>query len=144
MAARKRVLFVCIGNCVRSQMAEAFARAYGRDVIRAESAGVAPAGFISPETEKILLDRGISVERQYSKSVYELDHLPFDLLVNIAGDALPFGIRQSLARETRSWKVADPMGKAVEQFLEAAEQIENLVMSLILEFREESAPPPSR
>jgi hypothetical protein len=36
------------------------------------------------------------------------------------------------------------MGKAVEQFLEAAEQIENLVMSLILEFREESAPPPSR
>ena len=125
MAARKRVLFVCIGNCVRSQMAEAFARAYGGDVIKAESAGLAPAGFVSRDAERILLERGISMDGQYSKAIHETSDPPFDLLVNIAGDALPMIIQQSIARDARDWRVADPMGKKEADYRQAAEQIEN-------------------
>ena len=45
--AKKRVLFVCIGNSCRSQMAEAFARAYGADIMEVQSAGVSPATMAS-------------------------------------------------------------------------------------------------
>jgi arsenate reductase len=46
--SKKRVLFVCLGNSCRSQMAEAFARAYGSDVLEARSAGVSPSTIIQP------------------------------------------------------------------------------------------------
>src|ERR1700682_6833223 len=52
--AKKRVLFVCIGNSCRSQMAEAFARAYGADIMEAQSAGVNPATYIAPLTRQTL------------------------------------------------------------------------------------------
>ena len=45
----KRVLFVCIGNCIRSQMAEGFAATYGRDVIQPFSAGLSPAAAVLAE-----------------------------------------------------------------------------------------------
>ena len=48
---KKRVLFVCIGNSCRSQMAEAFARAYGADIMEVQSAGVSPAPYIAPLTK---------------------------------------------------------------------------------------------
>ena len=50
MQHAKRVLFVCIGNACRSQMAEAFARTYGSDVMIAASAGLAPAMGVAPDT----------------------------------------------------------------------------------------------
>ena len=64
---KKRVLFVCIGNACRSQMAEAFARAYGSDVLSAHSAGLAPAGAVPPLTRQVLNERNIPVEGQYPK-----------------------------------------------------------------------------
>ena len=58
-AAKKRVLFVCIGNSCRSQMAEAFARAYGADIMEAQSAGVNPATYIAPLTRQTLGERNL-------------------------------------------------------------------------------------
>lgn len=55
---RKKVLFVCMGNCVRSQMAEALARHFASDVILAESAGIHPLGFIDPTTLEVLKEEG--------------------------------------------------------------------------------------
>src|SRR6202044_438468 len=68
MAKTVRVLFVCVGNCVRSQMAEAIARHDASDIIVAESAGVHPLGFIDNTTQRVLRERGISSEGQFSKS----------------------------------------------------------------------------
>ena len=62
-----KVLFVCMGNCVRSQMAEALARHDASDIIAAESAGVHPLGFIDNTTQRVLRERGISSEGQFSK-----------------------------------------------------------------------------
>jgi protein-tyrosine-phosphatase len=128
----KKVLFVCIGNCIRSQMAEGFAKKYGSDVIQALSAGLAPAGYISEITEKLMGERGISLEGQASKSIPEVAGAPFDLLINISGELIPI---RGLAAEIRAWNVADPMGKKEAAYQEALQQIENLTMSLILELR---------
>lgn len=127
-----KVLFVCIGNCIRSQMAEGFALKYGSDVVQAYSAGLAPAGFVSEIAMKLMAERGISLAAHTSKSIPEVPGAPYDLVVNISGE--PFQVR-GLATEMRVWNVADPMGKKEAAYQEAVQQIENLVMSLILELR---------
>jgi protein-tyrosine-phosphatase len=127
---KKTVLFVCIGNCIRSQMAEAFARVYGKDVIEPSSAGVAPAGFIADDAIAVMAERGILMDGQFSKDLVESGG-PFDIAVNMSGETLP----SALAREIRTWPVADPMGKKRVAYEQAAAQIENLVMALVLDLR---------
>ncbi|MFN7923709.1 MAG: hypothetical protein U0Q16_26645 [Bryobacteraceae bacterium] len=127
-----RVLFVCIGNAVRSQMAEAFARKYGSDVMVASSAGMAPAGALASGTVKVMGERGIDISRQYPKSIYEAPGGPFDVIVNISGMELP---RQFRPRVVKEWTVGDPIAGPEQGYVEAADKIEALVMQLVLELR---------
>jgi arsenate reductase (thioredoxin) len=124
-----RVLFVCIGNAIRSQMAEAFARTYGSDVIVARSAGVAPATAVAPLTRKILEERNIDMADQFPKGLREVDVASFDLVINMSGETLPF------ACSSRDWKVRDPVGLKEAVYQEVAVQIETQVIQLILELR---------
>ncbi len=80
-----KVLFVCVGNCVRSQMAEAIARHDASDIIAAESAGVSPLGFIDNTTQRVLRERGISFEGQFSKGLRTHTLKKPDLIVNMSG-----------------------------------------------------------
>ena len=57
----KRVLFLCIGNSCRSQMAEGFANRYGQDVMKVASAGFAPASIVQPLTRKVMEDKNINI-----------------------------------------------------------------------------------
>jgi arsenate reductase len=59
---RYRVLFVCIGNSCRSQMAEGFAKAYGDDILAARSAGLNPCEMVSPVTVQLMAEKGISLK----------------------------------------------------------------------------------
>ncbi len=126
------VLFVCIGNAIRSQMAEAFARKYGADVMAPASAGVSPALAVQPLTKKVLAERGIDIGAAFPKSIPEAPGSPWDIVVNISGELLPRG---TAAASTRQWEVADPVGQPEESYVAAAERIETLVMQLILELR---------
>ena len=71
-AAKKRVLFVCIGNACRSQMAEGFARTYGDDVLIAASAGVAPAVKIPSDTIRAMEEKNIDIRDQFPKALRHL------------------------------------------------------------------------
>lgn len=127
--APKRVLFVCIGNAIRSQMAEAFARTYGSDVIVPSSAGLAPANTIPPLTRQILAERNIQIDQQFPKGL-DLLPGPFDMVVNLSGFPVPVA-----AQELLTWPVPDPIGQKEEVYRQAAATIENLVMQLILNLR---------
>jgi arsenate reductase len=132
----KKVLFLCIGNSIRSQMAEAFARKYGSDVINPASAGFSPASIVQPLTKKVMEEKNISLEDHFPK---DLEHVPmsgFDLIVNISGKKLP----TKMPMEVRDWAVEDPMGEAEDQYVIARDQIEHLVMRLILDLRKASRP----
>ena len=61
----KRVLFLCIGNSCRSQMAEGFARKYGADVMEVGSAGLAPAAIVQPETHQVMNQKNINIDDQF-------------------------------------------------------------------------------
>lgn len=125
-----RVLFVCLGNAIRSQMAEGFARRYGQDVMIARSAGLTPASRVMPLTRKVMEEKNIDLEDAYPKPIADHGSEPFDLVVNISGIPLP--VVQAPVRE---WTVKDPMGGREEAYRRAAGQIERLVMDLILELR---------
>ena len=130
-AGKKKVLFVCIGNSCRSQMAEALARAYGSDVLTAYSAGLSPATLLSPLTSQVLEQRNVRVDGQFPKNVSSFTQQTFDVVVNISG--LP----GKLPPATRSleWAVPDPIGQKEEVYQRVLSQIEGLVMRLILELR---------
>jgi arsenate reductase len=134
-AARKKVLFVCLGNSCRSQMAEGFARAYGSDVIDAQSAGLAPALFVSPLTIEIMGRRNIDVSEAWPKAIDEAPGGPFDLIVNLSGYSLPGDLQP-----VREWTVLDPIRYGEEVYDQVAAKIEGLVMQLLIEFREQAAP----
>lgn len=127
-----RVLFICIGNAIRSQMAEGFARCYGSDVLIPRSAGLSPAANVMPLTRKVMLSRNIDLGDVYPKGINDLGAEPFDLVVNISGHALP----KSLRAPNREWKIKDPMGGKEDAYQDTANEIERLVMQLILELRQ--------
>jgi arsenate reductase len=128
-STKKRVLFVCVGNSCRSQMAEAFARAYGADVLEVKSAGISPATIVAPLTKQILAERNLNIDDQFPKAL-EVIHEPFDVVVNMSG----YPLTVPNAREL-TWVVPDPMGQKEDVYRAVANQIEDLVMRLILEVR---------
>jgi arsenate reductase (thioredoxin) len=127
---KKRVLFVCIGNSCRSQMAEAFARAYGSDVMEPSSAGVAPATMIMPQTKRVLSEKNLNVDGQFPKSLQMVSSEPFDIVINMSGVKLTTPAAQVL-----DWPVPDPIGQSEEVYRSVATRVESLVMRLILELR---------
>jgi arsenate reductase (thioredoxin) len=128
---RKRVLFVCIGNSCRSQMAEGFARAYGGDILVAASAGLSPAVIVQPLTKQVLAERNVRIDDQFPKGMEILNREQFDVIVNMSGQKLPL----SSGALVRDWPVRDPIGQKEPVYKAVAEQIEALVMRLILELR---------
>jgi arsenate reductase len=127
------VLFVCVGNACRSQMAEAFARVYGPDALVAASAGLAPAMAVMPDTVRAMAEKAIDLGDQFPKSVYHLRRSHFDLVVNMTGLPLPDGVGASI----EEWSVPDPVAMDYAEHCEVRDQIERLVMNLILKLRRE-------
>jgi arsenate reductase len=128
---KKKVLFVCIGNSCRSQMAEGFARMYGGDVMLVASAGLSPAAIIQPLTRQVLAERNVRIDDQFPKGMDMLVKEQFDVVVNMSGQKLPL----APGARVREWPVPDPIGQKESVYKAVAEQIEGLVMRLILELR---------
>ena len=133
---KRRVLFVCIGNSCRSQMAEGFARKYGSDVMEAFSAGVAPASIVQPLTQEVMEQKNIGLDGQHPKHYSMFDLSTFDLIVNMSGSRLP----GRTSGEVREWKVVDPIGRSEDVYLSVRDDIEASVMRLILELRSGRTP----
>src|SRR5438128_8616968 len=125
----ERVLFVCLGNACRSQMAEGFARTYGKDVMKPESAGLAPALTVPVETRETMAEKNIDISSQFPKPMNIFPPGHFGLVVNMSGYPIP-GIAKAM-----EWKVRDPIGGTAEQYRATRDHIEQLVMKLILDLR---------
>ena len=133
MSGLKRVLFVCIGNACRSQMAEGFARTYGSDILVPASAGLSPAGYVARDTIDAMMEKGINIRDHFPKTIKHLGKSQFDLLINMSGMGIPEHLTGSA--EVRAWDVDDPVSLSYEDHCEIRDQIEKLVMTLVLELR---------
>ena len=101
---KKRVLFVCVENSNRSQMAEAFARMLGGDTVEACSAGSSPSGKINPKAVRFMAELGYDLSTHASKSLDEVSG-EFDAVVTMGcGDSCPW----VPARRREDWALPDP------------------------------------
>jgi arsenate reductase len=136
-AGKTRVLFVCIGNSCRSQMAEAFARSYGNDVLIPASAGLAPAMTVAPDTVRAMLAKNLDLRDHFPKSLRHLSRSRFDLVVNMTGYPLPDDIGAPILE----WAVDDPVAEDYEKHCDIRDEIECLVVGLVARLRNESRRP---
>ena len=104
MLLMKRVLFVCVENSNRSQMAEAFARMLGGADVEALSAGSRPSGVVNPKAVRFMAEVGYDLTTHGSKSLDEIDGA-FDAVVTLGcGDACPW----VPAKRREDWALQDP------------------------------------
>jgi arsenate reductase (thioredoxin) len=136
-AQKPRVLFVCIGNSCRSQMAEAFARAYGQDVLIPASAGLAPAAIIASDTLCAMAEKNIDLRDHFPKGIRQLGRSKFEIAVNMSGAGLP----DDIAPRIIEWDVADPISMDYREHCEVRDYIERLVMKLLIDLRRDSSGP---
>ena len=125
----KRVLFVCVENSNRSQLAEAFARIHGGGQVEAYSAGSRPSGVINPRAIEVMRELGYDLSGQASKS---LDDLPtdreWDFVATMGcGDACPM-LR---ARRREDWNLPDPKHLPPEEYRRVRDDIENRVKTML-------------
>ncbi len=124
----KRVLFVCVENSNRSQMAEAFARLHGGGRVEAFSAGSRPSGRINPRAVEAMRELGYDLTAHESKSLEAFNGRPIDVAVTMGcGDACPL-VRAARREE---WNIPDPREMPPEEFRQVRDLIERKVKELL-------------
>jgi len=124
----KRLLFVCVENSNRSQIAEAFARILGGERIEAYSAGSFPSGRINPKAIESMNEIGYDLAQHESKSLSDIPDIEFDFVATMGcGDACPF-VR---ARQREDWNIPDPKEMSPEEFRAVRDLIETKVQATI-------------
>jgi protein-tyrosine-phosphatase len=124
----KSILFVCIENSNRSQMAEAFARIHGDGKVLAFSAGSRPSGRINPKAVEAMKEIGYDLASHASKGLGQFDGKEFDAAVTMGcGDECPL----VHAKLRLDWQIPDPKEMSPEQFRAVRNLIENKVKQLL-------------
>jgi protein-tyrosine-phosphatase len=124
----KNILFVCIENSNRSQMAQAFANIYGHDEIKAYSAGSHPSGMLNPKAVKAMLELNYDLNTHQSKSLDQIPDITYDYVITMGcGDECP-NIK-SLHRE--DWQIPDPRNMDENEFREIRDLIKTKVSALL-------------
>jgi arsenate reductase (thioredoxin) len=124
----KRVLFVCVENSNRSQIAEAFARMHGGGEIEAYSAGSRPSGKINPKAIEAMRELGYDLSRHQSKSLEMIPDVQYDFVATMGcGDECPY----VQARLREDWNIPDPREMDATEFRKVRDMIETKVKELI-------------
>jgi protein-tyrosine-phosphatase len=124
----KTVLFVCVENSNRSQMAEAFARIHGGGTVDAASAGSRPSGRVNPKAIEAMRELDYDLSAHASKGLDAFNGRPIDVAVTMGcGDECPLVI----AGRREDWKIPDPRDMTPEQFRGVRDLIERKVRELL-------------
>ena len=111
-----RLLFVCVGNSCRSQMAEGIARSMGHI---ADSAGTHPAANIAANAVKVLNSKGISTTGMKPKSVDSFSEDEYDMVISMG-----CGVNCPMMRIDDDWELEDPVGQDLSKYEVTAKEIE--------------------
>lgn len=129
---KKNILFVCVENSNRSQMAQAFAEIHGKDILNAYSAGSKPSGVINPKAIAAMMELSYDLSAHDSKALTEIPDVDYEYAITMGcGDECPFVI----ANYREEWDIPDPRNMNEENFRKVRDLIEKKVISLITKFR---------
>ena len=125
----KRLLFVCVENSCRSQIAEAFARIHGKGELEIYSAGSRPSGRVNQKAIESMREIGYDLAEHASKSLAEIPEIEYDLVVTMGcGDECPF-VR---AKHHEDWNIQDPKNLPPDPFRKIRDEIEKKVKDVLL------------
>ncbi len=128
----KKILFVCVENAGRSQMAEAFAKKYGNSKFLVSSAGNMPAERVNPLVVEVMKEVGIDISQNKPKLLTYPMAQDADLIVTMGCNDQ--GICPGpFPKPTIDWRLEDPKGKPVEKVRQIRNEIEQLVLRLFEE-----------
>lgn len=128
MNTSKRILFVCVENSNRSQMAEAFARIHGAGTVEAFSAGSRPSGRVNPKAVEAMSEVGYDLTTHTSKGLDGFNGTEVDVAVTMGcGDECPL----VLAKRRADWQIPDPRDMTPDEFRDVRNLIEAKVKELI-------------
>ena len=123
----KRVLFVCVENSNRSQMAEAFAHIHGGDSVHAQSAGSKPSGIINPKAIRFMLELNYDLSKHASKSLDDIEG-EFDAVITMGcGDNCPW----VPAKLREDWGLPDPKNMDDDNYRVVRDEISARVKILL-------------
>ena len=130
--ATRRLLFVCVENSNRSQLAEAFARIHVGENIEAYSAGSQPSGEVNQKAIAAMREVGYDLSKHKSKSLEDIPQVEYDFVATMGcGDACPF-VR---AKQRENWQIPDPKNLPPAGFNEVRDLIEQKVRDALSTLR---------
>ena len=130
MQTRPTVLFVCVHNAGRSQMAAGFMETFGAGRVEVISAGSAPKDSINPVAVAAMAEKGIDISDRRPKLLTELSVRESDVVITMGcGDACPF----YPGKRYEDWKLDDPAGQGIEVVRQIRDEIEAKVKQLLSE-----------
>ena len=130
------ILFVCVENSCRSQMAEGFARRHGAGKVVAWSAGSKPSGKVNMTAVALMEEKGMDMSGHRSKGLTALPGQKWDYVVTLGcGDACPF----VPSRAKEDWAIPDPKHMPLDEFRKVRDLIETEVKDLIARATKRSA-----
>jgi protein-tyrosine-phosphatase len=124
-----RIVFLCVENANRSQLAEAFGRMYAAPGVEVYSAGSRPSGQVNPRAIQAMQELGYDMSGHRSKGLDALPPGEFDLAVTLCGDECPM----LPARRRITWQIPDPKTLSPEDYRSVRDLIGRLVHALLAE-----------
>ena len=124
----KKVLFVCVENSCRSQMAEAFGKILGKDIFDSYSSGSNPSGQVNKKALASMKSIGYDMTSHSSKSLDGIPQIKYDYVITMGcGDACPF----VQCHNKIDWQITDPKNMEMAQFNKVRDSIKNKVLELV-------------
>ena len=129
----RKVVFVCVHNSGRSQMAEAFTKRLGNGKLTAESAGTEPVDDLNPIVVQVMNEIGYDMSGHYPK-ILTLDMVGSADKIITMGCGVDSGVCPASFIPTEDWGLEDPKDKSIEKVREIRDDIKKRVITLIKEY----------
>jgi arsenate reductase len=127
---KTKIVFVCVENARRSQMAQGFAETFAQGKVDVSSAGSRAAPVIDPLVIKVMKEKGIDLSSKRPKGLNDLPPVEMDYVVTMGCEETCPAV---LAKKIIEWQIPDPKGNSVEFYREVRDMIENKVSALLKE-----------
>jgi arsenate reductase len=125
-----KIVFICVENARRSQMAEGFAEVFGGEKVEVYSAGSHPSPAIDPLVIEVMKEKEIDLSGKRPKGLNDLPPIEMDYLITMGCEETCPAV---LAKKIIAWEIPDPKGKSIDVFRKVRDLIEDKVRNLLKE-----------
>ena len=125
-----KIVFICVENARRSQMAQGFAEVFGGEKVEVYSAGSSPSSQIDPIVIEVMKEKGIDLSSKRPKGLNDLPPIEMDYLVTMGCEETCPAV---LSKNILEWDIPDPKGKSIDIVRNVRDMVEGRVRALLKE-----------